>query len=274
MEGTGDTSGAEDLEGLLQELGQESAGDTQQGYLDAGSQKAQLAPSTPQAGAAQQATPQANAQQQAMLAGKYRTPQDLEKGYKNLEQLAGKHASKLKQLEALIRDPRFQRLAAGDPDIKQSLGKLGYELRQQELEEARQDQSRGPQEFDENSSEFKLAALEEAMNLRWELFEFGQQRGKALSRDEEKAVRQVISMAPRLSVTQAYKLTNFYEQELKAKEEAARARDAQGRFQKGNRPAPNPQLLPGQKLDLKKSVTEMNELERRAYLSELVDKNQ
>lgn len=208
-------------------------------------------------------------QGQKLYAGKYKTPEEMEKAYQNVNRLAGKSQSKLQQLESLIQNPRFQQMAQSDPDIAQALAKAGYEIRRQEREE----DNRGQQEWngDENDPRFQLAVVEAKNELRWNLFNFGQERGKPLSQAEERAIREVMAVSPRLSVKQAWKLTDFYEKELKAKEDE-RVSKLQGN-RNPNRPRPNPTNLSGQKLNLQKPVTEMNDAERRAYLAQIMEQN-
>lgn len=206
---------------------------------------------------------------QKLLAGKYKTPQELEKAYQNLNKVSGQSRSKLQQLESLIQNPRFQQMAASDPDIAQALQKAGYDLRRAEAQEDARSQG-GEWNGDESDPRFQMALIDAKNELRWSLFNFGQERGKPLSQQEERAIREVLAASPRLSVKQAWKLTDHYEKELKAKEDK---RFAELQSKNPNRPRPNPTTLHGQKLNLQKPVTEMNDAERRAYLAEIVDKN-
>lgn len=208
-------------------------------------------------------------QGQKLYAGKYKTPEEMEKAYTNVNKLAGQRGSKLQQLESLIQNPRFQQMAATDPDIAQALAKAGYEIRQEE----RREDNRGQQEWngDENDPRFQMAVIDAKNELRWNLFNFGQERGKPLSPQEERAIREVLQVSPRLSIKQAWKLTDAYEKELKAKEDERFSKLQTNR--NGNRPRPNPTTLSGQKLNLQKPVTEMNDAEKRAYLADLVEKS-
>lgn len=205
---------------------------------------------------------------QRLLAGKYKTPQELEKAYQNSDKQAKQTLSKLQRLEQLIGSEKFQRLAQSDPDIREALAKSGYELRR---EESRQEEAQD-WDGDENAPAFQIELVKADNNLRWELFNFGSQRGKALSAEEDKAIREVLVASPRLSVAQAWKLTPNYEKDLKAREDS-RVADAEKRFRPKGRPQPNPMALPGQKIDLKKGVTEMNDAERRAFLSKIAEEN-
>jgi hypothetical protein len=205
---------------------------------------------------------------QKLYAGKYKTPEEMEKAYNNINKMAGQGRSKLQQLEAMIQNPRFQQMAAQDPDIAQALAKAGYDLRREEAQE----DARGQREWngDENDPQFQMAYIDAKNELRWSFFNFGQERGKALSQPEEMAIREVLKASPRLSVKQAWKLTDHYEKELKAKEDERFAKLQQ---RNPNRPRPNPTNLPGQKLDLKKPVTEMNDAEKKAHLSNIIEQN-
>ena len=117
-----------------------------------------------------------------------------------------------------------------------------------------------------------MALIDAKNELRWSLFNFGQERGKPLSQQEDRAIREVLAASPRLSVKQAWKLTDHYEKELKSKEDERFAK-LQGNRQNGNRPRPNPTTPSGQKLNLQKPVTEMNDAERRAYLMQITEQN-
>lgn len=208
-------------------------------------------------------------QQARLLAGKYKTPQELEKAYQNSDKQAKQTLSKLQRLEQLIGSEKFQRLAQSDPDVREALAKSGYELRR---EESRQEAQDDDWDGDESDPRFQIELVKADNNLRWELFNFGAQRGKPLSPEEEKAIKEVLVASPRLKVHQAWKLTPNFEKELKAKEDA-RLSEMEKRFKPKGRPQPNPMALPGQKLDLKKSVTEMNDAEKRAYLSKIAEEN-
>lgn len=219
------------------------------------------------------ATPQnpgAGQQAPKLLAGKYKTPQELEKAYQARDKQAGQTLSKLQRLEQIIGSQRFQQLAQSDPEIREALAKSGYELRR---EEARQEAQQGDDwDGDESDPRFQVELVKADNNLRWELFEFGTERGKQLSSEEKSAIKQVLQASPRLTVAQAWKLTPHYEKDVKAREDS-RMSELEKRFKPKGRPQPNPLALPGQKIDLKKGVTEMNDLERRAYLSKIVEEN-
>jgi len=222
---------------------------------------------TPQnPGAARQ---EAGQQQQRLLAGKYKTAQELEKAYQNSDKQAKQTLSKLQRLEQLIGSEKFQRLAQTDPEIREALAKSGYELRR---EESRQEERADDWDGDETDPRFQIELVKADNNLRWELFEFGSQRGKPLSPEETRAIKEVLVASPRLTVAQAWKLTPNYEKEIKAREDA-RLSEMEKRFKPKGRPQPNPMALPGQKLDLKKSVTEMNDAEKRAYLAKIAEEN-
>lgn len=204
-----------------------------------------------------------------LLAGKYKTAQELEKAYKLRDSQASQFQTKAQKLEALIQNPRLMALAQQDPQLREALGKLGYQIRQEDTQEERESGGEG-WNGDENDPRFQIAVSEQRQELRWELFEFGQQRGKALSPEEQREVKRVIGMAPKLTVEQAYRLTPFYEKDVKAREDA-RIAALEKRAAKGGRPAPNPGLPGGQKLDLKKSVLEMNDAERRAFIQQTIE---
>lgn len=265
-----DTQGGElDLNNIVNDaLGQEAGGASQNPATYTQDQgQGELLSRTPSQQQGGQPN-QSEAQRQQLLAGKFKTPQELEKAYQSLNKMAGQKGSKLQQLESLIQNPRFQELASRDPDVAQALAKAGYELRKQEAQEDNQGQEWNG---DENDPRFQIALIDAKNELRWNLFQFGQERGKALSQQEEMAIRQVLAASPRLSIKQAWKLTDHYDRDLKAKEDE---RMSKLQARPGvNRPRPNPTTLPGQKLDLKKPVTEMNDAERKAHLANIIEQN-
>lgn len=260
-----DTQG-DGLEGVLRDaLGGDAGAEdaTQQNYSqDTGHADRLTTPQNPGAGSGEGAT-------QKLLAGKYKSPQDLEKAYLSRDKQAGQALTKLQRLEQLIQNPRFSQLAQSDPEVREALGKLGYEFRR---EESRQEEDGEEWDGDESHPQFQIEMVKADNNLRWELFNFGAQRGKPLAPDEDRAIREVLVASPRLTVAQAWKLTALYEKELKAREDA-RVSEMEKRYKPKGRPQPNPMALPGQKIDLKKGVTEMNDAERRAYLAKLVEEN-
>lgn len=205
-----------------------------------------------------------------LLAGKYKTAQDLEKAYQNRDRQASQFQTKVQKLEALIQNPKFMAQAQRDPEMREALAKLGYQIRQEESREEAQGNQGDEWDGDESDPRFQIALSEQKNEIRWELFEFGQQRGKPLTAEEQLEVRKVIGIAPKLSVAQAWKLTSSYDKDVKAREDARMAAFEKKSAPKG-RPAPNPGLPGGQKLDLKKNVTEMNDAERRAYVANLIE---
>jgi len=248
-------------------------------YLDGKGQEELLTKTSPQT----QPGAQGN-----LLAGKFKTPQDLEKGYQSAQSSLGKATSRVKQLEKLLQTPGVYERLSQSQEGRDTLAALGFEMREaQQREEQRQDDAGfdvdeqlvsdlrnvlGREPTERDLLRFETVQLRETNRLNWELFYFGQNRGKPLSNVEERSVREILRVAPRLTINQAYKLTPHFDEARKAAEDKALAEQG-ARRSTGKRPAPNAPNLPGAaKLDLQKKVTEMNDAERRAYITDIFDK--
>lgn len=277
----GPEEGTNELESILSQSSGQSQTPNAPTYLEGPGQEELLSRTSP-------TQPQGTQNDRQLLAGKFKSQEDLVKGYQSANSALGKAQSRSKQLEKLLEVPGVYERLASTPEGRQTLAALGYELRTADQEEE-QGQEAGFGEYDEqliseltnvlghqpterDLLRYETVQLKETNRLNWELFHFGQNRGKPLSAPEERAIREVLRVAPRLSIQQAWRLTPGFEEALKAKQDEAVA--AAGRKSGVKRPPPNPTLAPGQKLDMKKPVTQMNDAERRAFLTDLAEKNQ
>lgn len=275
--------GQSELESILSQSNEtQGSGQADPTYLDGPGLNEQLTRNSPQTQNRENQNPQ-----NQLLAGKFKTPQDLEKGYRSAESALGKATSRAKQLERLIQTPGVYERLASSPEGRDTLAALGFEMREADTQEEQQNQG-GYDSYDEglirdlsqvlgrepterDLMKYEITFMKEEQKLNWQLFRFGQSRGKELNPQEERGIRNILRVAPRLTVDQAYRLTPEYEQSVKAQQD--KAVDAVRSKGSVKRPAPNPTLLPGQKsLDLKKPVTEMNDAERRAYITDLAER--
>ena len=247
----GTESAPDDLDSLVQQLGTENEPGT-------GSDSSGLPPPLQPSGHGE---PKGTAGQQQA------TPQDLEKRYKGLRAGYEKTSQKLKTWEGLLRNPKLLELARTDPEVREALAKAGY---QQALEQqAQEEQGDAEEEIDPVRLVYDLRA---EMEIDREFSSLEREIKREVTPQERKEIMAGIERWGGFTVKQAWKLTPSYEKHLKDSEDK-RVNDAVGKA-RPYRPRPPSPLLPGAKApDLKKPVTEMNEAERRAYLTDLIEKN-
>lgn len=218
-----------------------------------------------------QQTQRTGQEQQKLLAGKYRTPQELEKAY--LSQNGGYRQleTRAQKLEKMLENPKFQEMAANDPDMRTALKELGYELVD---EETRRDERTGGGAWDGNmnSPDFKIAVVEHRQQMFFDRMELEHELGRKLSRDEWAEIRRNIIMAPRMPVRVAWKLTPQYEQMLKEREEKAVA--AASRRPSVQRPRPAGQQGLGGPKPQGKSALGLRDDEKGQFLQDLIDKSE
>jgi hypothetical protein len=252
------TEGAPDeLDSLTQELETSAAPEDITSSETAGLPDA-LKPSNHGAAAGQQ-------RQQAIL-GKYRTTEELAKAHKSLRSEFDKRSQKLNTLNEIIQNPKFNEWAAKDPQIREALVKAGYELALERQEQQREQD--GGFEWDDNDPRCQVALLRAEMEYDRQLSAFQRKLGRDMSAEERQAIFTQLQAAPSLTVEQAYKLTSHFEKSLKAAEEKRFAEAT--RKANPNRPKPPIPMAPGQKIDLKKPVTDFNDAEKRQYISDLL----
>lgn len=260
--------GEENLSELSEQVANSSETQSDQlqtGYQDDNGQAERLLTTSPKE------TPQTQQNQGAkLLAGKYKTPQELEKAYLNQNKGYRGLESKQQQLERMIQNPRFQEMAANDPEMRDALAKLGYELMQ---EETRQDekQSGGRWDGNTNSPDFRMAVLEHKQALYFDRQDFQQELGRRLNEQEWKDIKREIVNSPRLTVRQAWKLTSHYEKMLEEKQ--TKAIEAAGRRPAVTRPRPASQGgIGGPKTPQGKSAIGLGESEKGQFIQDLIDK--
>ena len=260
--------GEENLNELADQLAtspDSSQDQLQGGFQDDNGQAERLLTTSKQAPNTQQG------QTEKLLAGKYKSPQELEKAYLNQNKGYRSLESKQQQLERMIQNPRFQELAANDPEMREALGKLGYELMEQETQQDERE-SGGRWDGNTNTPDFRMAVLEHKQQLYFDRMDFQQELGRKLNDREWADVKREIVNAPRLSVRQAWKLTPHFEKALEEKQ--AKALEAAGRRPTvGNRPRPASQTgLGGQKAPQGRSAIGIQDAEKGQFIQDLIDK--
>ena len=200
--------------------------------------------------------------------GKKSTPpgsHDWEKRYRAARPELDRVKSKMSVLEEIIKGPEIQKLAQTNPQIRQALAKAGYELAQEQEREAAGEKEPQPWELE-------VATLREELILDRQLTGLSRQIGRDLAREELMEILDVKKHIGGLSVEQAWNLTPSFRKHLKAAEEKRF-----DEFKKKNipaRPKPPVPLMPGQTLDMKKAVTEMNDAERQEKIAEILARTQ
>lgn len=185
--------------------------------------------------------------------------QDWEKRYKSALSGFEKQKTKLGAVETILNNPKFHEWAKSDPQVMEALAKAGYELAQKQEEQAK-----GEGANDRYALE--IETLRQEWILDRQIQELKGQLGGELSNDALREVLQLKTEIPGLSVAQAWKLTSAYEKHVKQAQDKKVA-DLQKRGVV-NRPRPKSSLMPGESLNMKKPVTQMNDAERSAWISE------
>ena len=253
-----------ELEGMLDSTSQESGDQLAQGFQDDNGQGERLLKTSQ--------TEKPQGQQEKLLAGKYKTPQDLEKGYLNQNKGFRQLQTRAQQLETMLQNPKFHAWAANDPEMKEALSKLGYELQE---EDTRQDErsSGGAWNGDQNDPRFVAEVVRQESRMQWDQFRFEKKLGRDLSENEIRSVKQQIVMAPRLSWEQAWKLTPHFEKEMASKHEKELA--AAQRKGPVNRPRPvTPGALSGPKTPQGKSALGLKEGEKADFINQLMSESE
>jgi hypothetical protein len=259
--------GEENLSELSDQLAnstETSSDQLEQGFQDDNGQAERLLPTSQQGNLNQNNQDQKN----QLLAGKYKTPQELEKAYRSQNQGYRQQQTKLQQLEGILQNPKLQALAASDPDVRKALQAAGIEL----MEEENRQEERQNQGWDgnTNSPDFKIAVLEHKQQMFVDRLEFQEELGRKLTANEWSDIKKQIQMAPRLSIKSAWKLTPHFDREMEAKQQ--KAMDAMGRRNPVNRPKPVSQALGGPKGPQGKSPLGLGESDKGQFIQDLIDK--
>lgn len=191
--------------------------------------------------------------------------QDWEKRYKSIRPEYDRTRSKMSVLEGIIKNPKFHALAETNPEIREALAKAGYELAS---EQERQDEGEG----EVSPERLEIETLRHEMILDRQLNGLSKSLGRDLQRQELMEILDIKKHIGGLSVEQAWQLTPSYQKHLKTAEDK-RFEDFKKKASV-NRPRPTAPIMPGQTLDMKKSVTEMNDAERQAKIADILSRNE
>lgn len=202
--------------------------------------------------------------------GKYKSIQDYDKSHRSLEQAYGRANNKASQLERLIQNPKLQELLAQDPEAVDILGKLGYELQQEETREDDRAQG-GAVRWDPDDPRCQIAQLRAEMSFKEERAEVESSIGRKLAPDEVSAIKNMIVMAPKLTWSQAWKLTPQFEKSVQERQQ--KAIEAAMRRAPLNRPKPAQlgALAAGAQKE-KKSPIGLPEHEKAGFIQDIIDK--
>lgn len=250
-----------ELAGMLDSSGQDSGEQLSQSFRDDNGQGENLLKTSQ--------GKETQTQGEKLLAGKYKSPQDLEKGYLNQNKGYQQLQSRQKQLESMLQNPKFQEMAARDPEIRNALSKLGYELQEEDTREDERS-SGGAWNGDQNDPRFIAEVVRQENRLAWDQLRFEKKLGRDLSDNEIRTIKQQIVMAPRLTWEQAWKLTPHFEKEMAAKHEKELA--AAGRRGPVTRPRPvAPGGLAGPKSPQGKNALGLKDGEKADFINQLMN---
>lgn len=160
-----------------------------------------------------------------------------------------------------LTDPDLLETLSQDPEWSDMLAKLGIEGAR---ERAEADEADDAQSGDDPRSVLQDIKVSQAgLTIDREEMSFERKLGRQVTDDEHDAVMGIIGRAPSLTYAEAFKLA-FHDKMLTEAQKKAQAA-GQGRGRTGNRPPPIPGVA-GTKMDLKKSVRDMNGAEWRESL--------
>lgn len=213
-----------------------------------------------------------------LIFGKYKDLAAAEVGHKSLRSELDKRGSKIKSYESILSNPKLHALAAQDPEVREALAKIGFNLAEAETEEyaksvGAQEESEG---FDPRASyeelQREVGVMKASMSLKEEMLDFQDTLGRKLTSEEKREIFGIIKDNANLPIQQAWKLTSAYEKSIREREEKA-AQGAAGRS-RIPRPRPPSPLTPGQQqIQSGKDVTKMSRSEAENYLQEILAKN-
>lgn len=182
--------------------------------------------------------------------------------------LYGKYSesqSLIKQLREAMSNPALFAKFSKDPEFAEILAKLGIQQVEEETERELDAEAQERSGVTVESLAEQIKVDRASFALEREESRFERKLGRDLTDDEHNAIVRIIGSAPSLSFEQAYKLA-FHDKLLK--EAAAKAA---GQKPGNGRPRPTPPGIPGTKLDLKKSITDMNPQEWRESIRQSPD---
>lgn len=183
--------------------------------------------------------------------------------------LYGQYSEKqaiLNQIKSALKNPEAFARFSKDPNFAPILAKLGIQGATEELEQEVEEDEFGKEQANLPPALQKLAQeikYERAVSqLEREKWAFERKLGREMTPEENDGVFGIINKADTLSMAEAWKLYNHD----KVQKELAELKASSKNRPAGNRPPPLPPGIPGQKLDLKKSISAMNTEEWRENL--------
>jgi hypothetical protein len=203
--------------------------------------------------------------------GKYRSIQDYDKSHRSLEQKLGQTTNRAQMLEKLIQNPGLQERLAADPESREILKKLGFELMEEESREDERSQG-GPARWDPEDPRCQIAQLRAEMSFKEERSELEEKIGRRLAPNEISEIKQQIYLAPKLTWSQAWKLTSHFEKQLELQQQKAIEKAMQRAPVSRPRPA-QPGAIGGQKLPQGKSPLGLKDEDKAAFLNDLIQKS-
>lgn len=215
--------------------------------------------------------------QSKLIYGKYKTPEEAEKGYKSLNSAFTATSQRAKALEKYTRRILADPKAINDPEVKQALGKLGLtvaEVEEEIEEQAEAEQEKGNRwdwDGSPNHPALLMAAFETRQLFKEQRGEIEQGLGRKLTEPERGEIREIIKNTDgRLDVKQAWRISESFEKAVATKH-AKELGEARRRASPSGSTRPDPRLVsPGQKIDLNKPVTSMNDAEGSEYIMDIV----
>jgi len=229
-----------------------------------------LKPSGAHGGQPQQGQPQ-QAQPVKFMGREYKTLADAERDVKSLRKEFDSRSQKANLLDSMLKNPVYQRLAQTDPEVRDALAKAGYNLAEEEAEEDEDSQEeKYYEEAWRNPVTRQLLVEHEEFKIERQLNGLQDRIGRSVSPEEWTEMKNIMHALPQASVEQAWKLSKGYAKELQMREDKRVEDEIKRRGGTPNRPRPNPAVLPGQKLDLSKPVTQLNDQEKAAKLMEII----
>ena len=220
--------------------------------------------SAPTPGAVAPAEPGQAAQPFKVAGREWKSQQEFEGSYKQLLGGYSKSQQKAKILESIMARPEFAQAIKDDPELAEAAAKAGLQMIEDEREKREEEDDEGGerslQEIVQQQG-LQIATMQYREEFRRDREELENELKRPLSQAEKSAIVKLMGDVPSLSPRQAYRLAHFDDLRKEAFEKGkSEARPY------GGRPAAPPGMLPGQALNLKKPVTQMNRMEHREDL--------
>lgn len=193
------------------------------------------------------------AQPQYKFAGRdYKDQASAEAAFKKLYGTHSETKGILNTVKDALKDPELLQALAQDPKWASILAKLGIDADTEQADRQEQGQQE-PQQYAEQMRQWQVER--DIDRIEREEYRFERELGRALTPQERRDTLSIIQKAESLSFKEAYQLANHERLLGEARKAAMAPRPA------GNRPAPPPSRLPGQKVSTQKPVQSMSPAE-------------